>query len=71
MSTEFVWLAETEDPPPRYATRPSPGWPVELTEDPHRARRFPTHDACLAFCCSTYVAVQGWKLVPREHGFGS
>ena len=70
MPTEFVWLCETEELPPRYATRVRPGWPVELTAVPTDARRFATKDGAQSFCESAYVKEQGWKLVPREHGFG-
>jgi hypothetical protein len=69
--TIFVWLAETADGPPRYATRPASGRPVELTADPHEARRFRSREACESWISgSSYARAFLPPLVAREHGFG-
>lgn len=71
MGTVFVWLAETADAPPRYATRPAPGQPVELTADPHAARRFRSREACESWMArAADVLADLPPVVAREHGFG-
>lgn len=67
--TEFVWLAETADTPPRYATRGAPDVPVGLTAAPHEARRFASQSQCQEWIQNS-APVEIRPLVAREHGFG-
>lgn len=70
MATQYVWLAETLEAPPRYAVRSQAlGGPVgELTPIATRARRFRSRD-----CCENWIASHAQDLpetlVAREHGF--
>lgn len=65
--TIYVWLAETEQSPPRYVKRQAHGDAVELTSEAHEARRFLSESQCAAWIERICFAE---TLVPRKHWFG-
>lgn len=73
MTTQYVWLAETVETPPRYAVRSKTlGGPAdELTMIAAHGRRFRSRACCENWIQTHADDFDGVALIPHAHGFGS